>query len=195
MIKRTLLALLFFAVLLTSKTGAQGLTAPAEGKAVIYFARVSSYGALIPFDFFDGNRFIGDFAGKKYLRYECDPGEHLFWASSENKAFMTAQVEAGNAYVVVVDVVMGIGIARVGLSPISSTDKVFPRAKELIGKKAPVTMSEDKIRSENERLAGFIQEKLSQYESKWKNELTIKHLSPEMAIDSDHGFQVPPISH
>lgn len=180
--------------LLTSQVKGQGFTPPAEGKCVIYFARVSAMGSLIPFDFFDGDTYIGQFSGKKYLRYECDPGEHLFWASSENKAFVTARVEGGKSYIVVVDVLMGIGMARVGLTPIGSDHKVFGRARDLIKKKSPVKVSPEHIRDENERLAGFIADKLQKYESRWRHELEVRDLTPEMAVTVEE-FTVPPISH
>jgi hypothetical protein len=173
----------------------QGFTAPQDGKAAIYFTRVTVVGALIPFDFFHGDRYIGQASGKKYLRYECDPGEHLFWASSENKAFITANVEANRIYVVIVDVAMGIGIARVGLTPIDEKHKVFPRAKELVDKKPPVVVTEDHLRTENIRLADFIREKLETYEKKWKHDLEVKKLTPDMALTLTSGLQVPPISH
>lgn len=173
---------------------AQGFTPPSEGKAVVYFTRVTSFGALIGFDFFDGDRFIGDFAGRKYLRYECDPGDHLFWASSENKAFMTAKLEAGKSYVVIVDVIMGIGTARVGLAPVAPTDRLLLRARSLIEKKAPVSIPAERIASENQRLASFIREKLDRYESAWKNELEVRHLSPEMAVKGNE-LNLPEITH
>ncbi len=160
----------------------QGFEAPSEGKAVIYFTRVTGLGFAIGFEFFHDKRYIGDFAGRNYMRYECDPGEHLFWASSENKEFLTAEVKAGETYVVLVDVLMGIGIARVGLTPIDSHHKDFERAKKLIEKKSPVVNTADEVESKNARLAEFIEKKLKQYNEDWKNTKDFKHLSPEMAI-------------
>jgi hypothetical protein len=161
---------------------AQGLTPPSEGKAVIYFTRVTAMGAIINFEFFHGNHYFGVFDGRNYLRYECEPGKHLFWASSENKEFMTAELNAGGIYIVLVDVEMGIGKARVGLTPITAKDKAFERAKALIDKKAPIQMTPEKIDQMNAKLATFIVEKLEKYETVWKNEKDFKHLSPEMAI-------------
>jgi hypothetical protein len=178
---KTYLLILFF-VLLSRITFAQGLTPPAEGKAVIYFTRISSMGFAIGFEFFHDKQYIGDFAGRNYIRYECDPGEQLFWASSENKAFLTSQLEAGSTYIVIVDVMMGIGIARVGLTPIDGQDKLLEKAKKLINKKEPVYTSPEEIESRNLRLADFIEKKLKQYNEDWKNTKDFKHLSPEMAI-------------
>lgn len=183
---KNLIILIAAVVLATANVNAQGLTAAEGDKAVVYFARVSSMGFAIPFDFFHERKYIGDFAGKNYLRYECEPGQHLFWASSENKEFLTADLKAGGTYVVIVDVEMGIGIARVGFTPISPADtKLFQRAKKLIDKKAPVAVSQAEIDRENERLADFITEKLQRYNDDWKQTKDFKHLPAEMTIGSE----------
>ena len=113
-------------------------------------------------------------------------GEQLFWASSENKEFITADVEAGKTYIVMVDVIMGVMKAHVGLTPISTNNsEEFERAKSLINKKPPTITSEEKIAKMNKKLAKFITEKLEMYESTWKNEKNFKHLSADMAIPDD----------
>ena len=185
--KKTWLLILPLVMIMTdiNQSFCQGITSPQDGNAVIYFTRVTALGFAIPFDFFDGDKYIGDFAGKNYMRYECAPGEHLFWASSENKAFMTADLAANSIYIVVVDLNMGIGMARVGLSPIDANNEVFPRAKALIQKKKPIVVTDEELKSENERLATFISEKLEKYEKEWKNTLEIKSLKTEMAIPED----------
>jgi len=67
--------------------------APAD-KAIVYFVRTSSLGFAINFSYFDSTKLVGKFNGPKYIRYECDPGSHLFWARSENKDFVEAEVDA-----------------------------------------------------------------------------------------------------
>ena len=47
---------------------AQGFQPPAEGNAVIYFARVSSYGGAASFEYFHLDKYIGVFKGKNYRR-------------------------------------------------------------------------------------------------------------------------------
>jgi hypothetical protein len=185
--KRSWLLILLLILIMTdiTKSFCQGITAPQAGNAVIYFTRVTSLGFAIPFDFFDGRKYIGDFAGKNYLRYECAPGEHLFWASSENKAFMMADVAPNSIYVVIVDLNMGIGMARVGLSPIDANNEVFPRAKTLIQKKKPIVVTDEELKAENERLGEFINEKLKKYNEEWKNTLEVKKLKTDMAIPED----------
>lgn len=65
-------------------SSAQSLTPAPTGKAVVYFVRPSLLGFAINFSYFDSTALIGRFNAPKYIRYECDPGPHLFWARSEN---------------------------------------------------------------------------------------------------------------
>ncbi len=165
---------------------AQGFQPPAEGKAVVYFVRVSGWGGVYSFEYFHQNKYIGIFKKKNYMRYECDPGEQLFWASSENKEFITADLKEGGTYIVIVNIIMGAWKARVGLNPISVNDKdLFERAKELINKKKPVITPEAKIEKMNKKLKSFISEKLKMYDEVWKNEKNFKHISADMAIPPD----------
>jgi hypothetical protein len=161
----------------------QGFTPPAEGKAVVYFARVTGYGFAVSFEYFDGDKFIGDFKGKNYLRYECDPGEHLLWASSENKEFVSADLKAGGSYIVIMDVIMGAWKARVGATPITSASgDQFDRAKELILADAPVKYEQAALDKKNTKLKKFIAEQLKKYDEVWKNEKNFKSITADMAL-------------
>ena len=179
---------LFLIVLISFISGAnlakgQGFTPPAPGKAVVYFVRVTGMGFAISFEFFHQDKYIGIFKGKNYMRYECDPGQNLFWASSENKEFITADLKEGGTYIVIVDVEMGAWKARVGLNPIyAKNTELFGRAKELILREAPVITPVEKIQSMNVKLEDFIKEKLTQYETEWKNTKDFGDIAAEMAI-------------
>lgn len=160
----------------------QGFQSPAPGKAVVYFARPSSAGFAIGFDFYDGDKFIGSFAGRNYMRYETDPGEHLFWATSENRDFLTADLREGGIYVVMVNVEMGLAVARVGLIPLDDKQKSFAKVKKLVDKKGPKERDPADVDASASR-KDYIQESLARYEEKWKEKRKIAHLSPDMAID------------
>lgn len=178
----SILALLLSAGLATS----QGFKPPFGENAVVYFVRVSDYGFAVSFEFFHQDQYIGAFKGKNYLRYECEPGEQLFWASSENKEFLTADLKPGGTYIVIVDVVMGFWKAHVGMSPISVADaEVFQRAKELIITKAPVEITRAEIEKKSAKLADFIPEMLDRYEKEWKQEHNFRHISADMAIPDE----------
>jgi hypothetical protein len=164
---------------------AQGFKPPAEGKAVVYFTRVTDYGLAISFEFFHNDKYIGIFKGKNYMRYELDPGEQLLWASSENKEFVTADLKAGGTYIIIVDVIMGAWKARVGFTPITADDERFERAKKLIISRPPVVTPPAKIDAMNTKLADFIAEQLKKYNEEWKLTHNFKHISPDMAIPEE----------
>lgn len=161
----------------------QGFEPPEAGKSAVYFVRLSSAGFAIPFDFYDNDKLIGSFAGRNYMRYEAAPGEHLFWASSENYDFMTAELKAGGIYVVLVDVEMGVAVARVGLTPIGGSDKRFEKVKKLVDKKGPKEKDPEKLEASATSRKTYVEEALSKYEEKWKDKRTYQHLSPDMAIE------------
>jgi hypothetical protein len=166
----------------SSSLFSQGFKPPAPGKAVIYFARVTKLWAANTFDYFHQDKFIGVTKGKKYMRYECDPGQQLFWASSENKEFVTADLKEGGTYIIIVNVIPGAWKARVGFTLITADDERFIRAKELIDEQPPVVTPQKKIDEMNKKLATFIPEQLQKYNDIWKNEKNIMHISPDMAI-------------
>ncbi len=164
----------------------QGFEEPASGKSVIYFARVTSYGGGTSFEYFHNDQYIGIFKKKNYLRYECNPGKQLFWASSENKEFLTANLKEGGTYIVIVDVVMGFWKAHVGLKPIDNNNmEDFERAKQLIKSKPPVKIPQDKIEKMNVKLQTFIKEELQEYEKVTKAKRNFNHISASMDIPFD----------
>lgn len=164
---------------------AQGFQPPAEGNAVIYFARVSSYGGGASFEYFHQDKYIGVFKGKNYMRYECEAGEQLFWSSSENKEFLSAELTAGETYIVIVDVVMGFWKAHVGFTPINDKHEQFSRAINLINSKAPIITSQAKIEKMNKKLDQFIDEELEHYYKESKNIRNFRHISPDIAIPQE----------
>ncbi|PCH71696.1 MAG: hypothetical protein COC06_00155 [Bacteroidales bacterium] len=173
-------------LLATTCLFSQGFQAPAEGKAVVYFVRVTSWGGVSSFEYFHQDKYIGVFKKKNYMRYECEPGEQLLWASSENKEFITADLKAGGSYIVIVDVIMGGWKPRVGFNPITAEDgEIFDRAANLIKKKRPIVTSEEKIKKMNIKLEKFIAEKLKMYNDVWKAEKNFKHISSDMAIPNE----------
>lgn len=116
------------------------------------------------------------------MRYETDPGEHLFWATSENRDFLTADLREGGIYVVMVNVEMGLAVARVGLIPLDDKQKSFAKVKKLVDKKGPKERDPADVDASASR-KDYIQESLARYEEKWKEKRKIAHLSPDMAID------------
>ncbi len=180
-------AILSFSLFIwVSSIFAQGFQPPSTGKAVVYFVRVSSWGGGTTFEFFHNDKYIGAFKGKNYMSYECTPGENLFWASSENKEFLTADLKAGGTYIVIVDVIEGFWKAHVGLTPITVNDtEKFERARVIINKKPSVSIPQSKIDKLNNKLKKFINEELTHYEQVTKNKYHFKNISADMAIPPD----------
>jgi hypothetical protein len=179
---KILLSILLTLIVGMQTVCAQGFKTPSPGKAVVYFVPESKRG-VASFKYFLGDKYIGVFKGKNYMRYECNPGQNLFWISSENKEFIIADLMEGGTYIVSVSVEMGWATARVSAFPVTtkSTD-LFELAKTMINSKPPVITPDEKIKEENVLLAGFIKEKLAMYENEWKNTKAYPHITPEMAI-------------
>jgi hypothetical protein len=175
---------LFFSILFLSDfstISAQGFEPPSDGKAVIYFVRINSIGSMVYFKYFDKEKFIGKFKGKNYMRYECSPGKHLFWASSERKYFITTDLKEGGTYIVVVEAKMGAMSAAVKLYT-SEDKKRLKKALEIINKKAPIVTDKSIIDLENSQMKEYIAEKLALYENEWKASNNYPHISADMAI-------------
>ena len=175
---KKLILLTFFCAIGIYTISAQGFQPPSKGKAAIYFVRVTKYGKPTSFEFFHQDKYIGAFKGDQYMRYECDPGTHLFWASSENKEFITADIEAGKSYIIKVNVIMGAMKARVGLVPLDFSDnEIWDKVTKLVNSNAPIITPEAKIVKMNKKLSKFISEKIEMYESTWKEEKDFKHVN------------------
>jgi len=173
----------FLVAAFTLPAFSQGFNPPSEGKAVVYFVRVSGWAGASTFEFFHQDKFIGSLKGKSYLRYECDPGKNLFWASTENKEFLTADLKAGGTYIVIVDVIEGFWKPHVGLTPIDETNtELFDRARMLVSEKPPTVMPEAKIEKMNKKLKKFITQELDHYENVTKDKYNFRHIDPDMDI-------------
>jgi hypothetical protein len=148
----------------------QGFTPPSDSNAVVYFVRVSSFGAAVSFEYFHNEDFIGIFKGKNYMRYELQAGEHLLWASTENKEFLQCDLRAGETYLVLVNVKMGGWKARVGLEPVTEENPDFERVKKLVYEKSPRVTEQSLINSTQKKLdkRGFVQNIMQRYENDWK---------------------------
>jgi hypothetical protein len=135
-----------------------------EDKAVVYFARVSSMGFAVKFTYFDSATVIGGFNGPKYLRYECAPGKHLFWARSENRDFVEAEVEAGKIYFIEAAPQMGGIKAGVSLQPLDSTDeKTLNKISKLIKKKDSESFTPEELEKETVNFKEVIERGLEKY--------------------------------
>ncbi len=122
---------------------AQGVQPAPPGKAVIYFVRPSMLGFAINFSFFDSTNMIDKFNGSGYIRYECEPGNHLFWAKAENKDFIEAEVDSGKIYFVEAVPQMGAITYGVRLIPVYPNDeKRITRLIKFLNKNEAVSIAD-----------------------------------------------------
>ena len=162
MIRTLLIACSFIICSFSSKAQ---LRPPSPGRSVVYFARVSDLGFAINFSYFDSASFIGITSGKNYIRYECDPGWHLFWARSENKTYVEADLEEGKIYFIEVVPMMGGLKAAVDLYPVHPTrdEKYLKKILKMIDKQNAEIMTEEKMAKNRERLKEVVDWGLDKY--------------------------------
>jgi hypothetical protein len=150
--------------MVASALDAQEVPPAPEGKAVVYFVRTSSLGFANGFAYFDSTRFIGKFSAPKYLRYECNPGHHIFWAKSENVDFVDATVEAGRIYFIYVDADAGVEKPIVKLEPVDPKNRdVMSRIFKLMNKKSPVVIDPEELAADGKEYKAEIKKALSQH--------------------------------
>lgn len=143
---------------------AQDITPAPADKAVVYFVRPSSFGFAINFSYFDSARLIGKFNGTGYIRYECDPGAHLFWARSENKDFVEADLEAGKIYFIEAVPQMGgikAGVQLVAVDP--SKQKKIDKIIKLLHKKPAESFTPEELKAEQKKMEDIIRRGLEKY--------------------------------
>jgi hypothetical protein len=130
----------------------QNIPPAPENKAVVYFVRTSSLGFAINFSYFDSATFIGKTNGPNYIRYECEPGKHVFWVRSENRSFVEAELDAGKIYFLEAIPEMGALKAQVELKPVDPVDgKTMQKIFKLINKRSPETFTEEQLK-QNENM-------------------------------------------
>jgi len=178
--KKSMLFVIPFFLTIFHSSAQQLEPAPAE-KAVIYFARPSSTGFAINFSYFDSTKLIGIFNGPKYIRYECDPGPHLFWARSENVDFIEAEVEAGKIYFIEAIPQMGAIKAAVKLHPVDPKDaKKMGKIFKLMNKKPAASLPPSELEAETVRLQDAIYKGMEKYEAEKKKGKINARLNPSI---------------
>jgi hypothetical protein len=175
---------------------AQDLKPPNEGKAIVYFTRVSSVGFLINFKYFDGDQYLGKFNHGKYLAYECEPGKHLFWAKSENIDYLEAELEAGKIYIIDSEPQMGAFKAGVKLVPYDRDPSHYKNQKkyeqkrkdiiEAITQQTEYISSGEAMEESQKDMEDLIRRGTEKYNKKKSEGAAIKVLTPEMDFQKDN---------
>ncbi|WP_299115917.1 hypothetical protein [uncultured Winogradskyella sp.] len=125
----------FLIILFTLNSFSQVLKKPSVGKSLVYIMRSNDLGGGLNFRVYDKDLFLGALPSRAYFTYECEPGEHLFWAASENRDYVEANLEADKTYVIDLRAKLGMFIAAVGVEPYSPESKRHVRRVNKVLKK------------------------------------------------------------
>lgn len=157
-------ALILLVILLQSLfLFSQDFDSNSKDKSTVYFVRASGLGALINFTYFDGEKSIGRFNGPKYMKYECEPGEHLFWVRSENKSFVEADLKAGGIYLIDVLPTMGGIKAGVILIPVDKNNYRMKAIQKLVTKRESESFDESKLNRLQNKMSKVILRGMKKY--------------------------------
>ena len=159
---------------------AQPETTPKE-KATVYFVRSNMWGALYNFTFFDGDKLIGKLPGKAYLTYECEPGKHLFWARSENRSFVEAELEAGKTYLIDAISKLGVFISRVRLVPVYKDVYDLKSIQKIVSNKDPKVIKPTKLAFIQQNTKA-IPDAIRAYDYRNRHRKNVVRLTPHMTI-------------
>ena len=167
----------------SQSTNIQPIVKPSEGKSLVYITR-SGGAMLINFRIFDKDLFIGSLEYGNYFVYECDPGQHLFWASSENRDFVEANLEANKVYVIDLEARMGAFVAAVAVVPQNPKEKSHRKKfYRTVKRETSIKKIQSELTSDDKE--SNIKTALEKYnELKNKNSSKIMVLTPEMNFEN-----------
>lgn len=146
------------------------LLRPTKDKALVRFMRPSGYGFAINFNILDGDKDIGNSVAKSQFDYLAAPGKHLFIATSENKAFLTAELEAGKTYYVLTKVFMGAWTARVSFVPVTRGSKYWNKVLEYENTLRMIAPDQAALSKWESIHKAQIDKVIAQYNNKWKDQ-------------------------
>ena len=144
-----IVALFFGSISSFSQIKSEKITPPSEGKAVIYFLRTTSLGALMNMRYFNKDVYLGKFNGVNYLRYECDPGKTYFWIKAENIDVLEANLEVNKIYLVETNAAMGAFSASAKFKIVDfENEKQIKRINKLLNKKDSKTFTQKELKKQ-----------------------------------------------
>lgn len=140
---RTVIAYLMF-ILVSSPSISQVIQEAPADKAVVYFVRtVKGYGLLAQPGVFCASEPIGIISYRNFIRYECEPGNQLFWilkggiseiTFTNYKQFIETELLAGKIYLIEVRVQFE-GISMEPVDPVVDLDRL-ERIKSVLNSKS-----------------------------------------------------------
>jgi len=167
---------------ITSNLNAQGFTKPSDGKAVIYIVHTTA--GLGTKMIFDENKLIGTLKTDQYLRYECEPGEHIFTgALGVGKGYLTTDFEAGKIYIarLRVPVKIRIGVVQPSFTAVDfSNEAEIKKMTDLVDNQLPTVM--DPVQKEKwaKRWEKNTAKGITNFKTKLKKKNKHAHISADM---------------
>lgn len=153
---------------------------PEKGKSVIYFLRTTALGAFMNFRYFDNDKYLGRFNGTNYLRYECNPGEKIFWIKAENIDVLEANLEADKVYLVETNATVGAFSAAAKFKLVNYSKKgQVKRINNLLEKKEGKTFSEELLKTQLGKMKSAFTKGMKKVQKKIKKGKT-KKLTSDM---------------
>ncbi len=160
------------------------LVPPSKGKSVIYFLRTTSLGSIMNIRYFDGEKYLGKFNGRSYIRYECEPGEHTFWIKAENTDVLKADLQEGKVYLVETNATMGAFSAGARFQLIKWNKKrILKRINKLFTKKKESTFTDEELKKGAYDNRFVIERALKRVQKRLKDASKYKVLSSDMFVD------------
>lgn len=186
-IKQTLFTLLVLSISLNVQAQFKNkLVPPSEGKSVIYFLRTTSLGSLMNMRYFDSQKYLGKFNGRSYIRYECEPGEHIFWIKAENVDVLKADLEKGKTYLVETNAAMGAFSAAAKFKIIDfDNKKQLKRINKLFDKKKESTFTEAELKEGQTKNTEVIQKGMKKVLKKMKKKKKLAVITSDMNVKFD----------
>ena len=180
--KKTILLLLMFSGVINAQN--QELQKPKEGKSLVYFIRSNSTEFTLNFRVYDKDKFLYALPFQEYLVYECEPGSHVFWAASDNRDYVDADLEANKVYVVDVEGQMGMLVAGVSLVPFKPSERSNKKDLFKIVKKEKMIIYDNNLSIGDDKTEN-IQQGLEKYNLlKEKKSNKIEILTKDMFFDN-----------
>lgn len=155
---------------------------PAQGKALIYFARTQTMGFAVKVKLYGDGKFLDLIMSKTYIPVEVEPGKHEFIAEAENAGFLEAEVAPDKIYVVQVAMHMGAMKARTHFEVVRTGSEAMQEFQKAQAHLRALTTTEEGlkwVKDEDPK----IQEVIKKFRDKGEE---FEHLKPE------DGFDAPP---
>lgn len=159
---------------------------PAEGKTVIYFVRTTALGSLLNFRYFDGEKYLGKFNGRSYIRYECEPGEHIFWIKAENVDVLKANLRAGKTYIVLTNAAIGAFSASAKFRVVNlKSEKQLKKIDWVFEKRKEAVFTQEELKQGAEKNRDIIKNAQKKIAKKLKKKRKHSVLKADMYLDID----------